>query len=282
MNRGQWLALAGTVVIVVVVLAASGSPPFGSGSRQTATERYEAPLGSVRAIDATIRMGAGRLSIRTIDTRNAYEAVLTHSGDVRVEVVYDAGRLRVEEVRALPVGRTTNDWEIGITRAVPVTLVVSTGAGRSTLNLTGLSGSVTITTGAGEVDVAFDAGNGALDRLELAAGAGRFSATGLGNAHARTVVARAGIGELRLDFSGSATGTTVVTVNGGVGRLALDIPRDVGVRLRLRAGLGRRPSLEGFTQIGEHEYTDAGWSGPGPKLDLAVALGVGGFDLRRR
>lgn len=218
----------------------------------------------------------------TIDGNKAYEAVITRTADMRVDVTFESGRLRIEEVRSRPGGRVTSEWEIGITRSVPVTLVVSTGAGRSAVNLTGLRGSATVTAGAGEVDVTFNDGPASLDRLELAAGAGRFSAAGLGNAHARTVVARAGVGEMNLDFSGSALGTTEASVAGGVGRLALEIPRDYGVRLRLRTGLGRRPSLEGFTQIGEDEYADALWRGAGAKLDISVTLAVGAFDLRRR
>lgn len=206
MIRAQQWALLLTAVILVLAVAA-GEGRLGGGAGPTRTERFSAPLGRTGSLDVSISQGAGTLRVETIDSDTAYEAVLTHAAGIRVRTAYARGRLRIRDDRVRAASRgLTNDWTVGINRRVPVDLRVSTGAGRGTFDLTGFRGRAEIQAGAGDVRVEFHPGAAVVEELELQSGAGRFEAAGLGYAQARSIEARAGVGELRLDFTGMTSG----------------------------------------------------------------------------
>ncbi|MGH7751699.1 MAG: hypothetical protein ACREN5_02685 [Gemmatimonadales bacterium] len=96
----------------------------------------------------------------------------------------------------------TNEWTVALNRRLPIDLEASTGAGRATFDLTGLSGSTEITAGAGQVRVEFTAPRGTVKLLEFRGGVGKFEAVGLGNAGAEEIEVRGGVGKYLLDFSG--------------------------------------------------------------------------------
>jgi hypothetical protein len=132
------------------------------------------------------------------------------------------------------------------------------------------------------VAVTLREGEAALEELELHAGAGRFEATGLGHARARAIEVRAGVGELRLDFTGPGREMTEVEINGGVGQISMTVPQDVGVRVRGRAGVPGRLTLPGFTQRDGDEHLNALWDTAPVRLDIRVRVGVGGVEIQGR
>jgi len=280
MTRAQRWALVVTVVILALVVVASGSGLSGR-SGGVRTDRYGAALGDATRLDATIRQGAGTLRVETIDSDRAYEATIKHDAGIRIRADYGRGRLSISDDRGRVRGRgITNDWTVAVTRRVPVDLTASTGAGRGTFDLTSLRGSAEIRAGAGEVRVEFREGSAVLEELVLQAGAGRFEAVGLGNAHAQRIEARAGVGEFRLDFSGSAQALTQVQINGGVGKILVTVPEGLGIRVFARRGVTSRLNLAGFTQRGENEYVNAAWETAPAKVEIRASLGVGEFEVR--
>jgi hypothetical protein len=200
-----------------------------------------------------------------------------------VDVGYRDGELRiVDDRRRMQAGRRTSEWDITLTRRVPIELEISTGAGRAAVDLTGLRGEVRVRAGAGAVAVTFGEGEAALEELELHAGAGRFEATGLGHARARAIDVRAGVGEVRLDFTGPGREMTEVEINGGVGQIIMTVPQDVGVRVRGRGGVPGRLTLPGFTQRDGDEHLNALWDTAPVRLDIRVRVGVGGVEIQGR
>ncbi len=283
MNREHTIALLLTIVIVGVVVTSGQRLPLVGRPGSVRTFTYSAPLGAESKLDAEIRLGAGVLRLRTIDTSNAYEAEITRNEGWPVDVRYRDGRLRVADRGTRFPGRTsTNEWIIGISRRVPLDLEVDTGAGRATLNLTGMNGSAEIRAGVGDVRLEFGAGRGTIRQLALRGGVGRFEALGLGNAGAARIEARSGVGEFVLDFSGATRGTTDLEVHGGVGRMLLTVPPGLGVRVRATRGLTRSLRLEGFRQVGDDEYVNRAWATAIAKLDVRASLGVGEFAVQVR
>jgi len=281
-TRAQLYALIVTAGILLL-FAGEGGRRFVGAPDGVVTDRHDGPLGGAGQLRATIAQGAGTLRVQTTDAESAYVAELTHDRRARVDVRYRDGDLRISDDRGrIPGIRRTNDWNITLSRRVPVDLRVSTGAGRATLDLSGLRGEVEVRAGAGEVTVGFGDVDAAIEELDLQAGAGRFEAMGLGYARARKIEARAGVGEFQLDFSGPGRDLTEVEVNGGVGRIIITVPTTVGVRVRARSGVTSRLTLPGFTPRGEDEHVNAAWETAAARIDIRARLGVGGFEVRGR
>jgi len=282
MTRAQLYALIVTAGIVVL-FAGGGGRRFMGGPGGIITERHEGMLGGAQMLQANIAHGAGTLRMQTADTETAYLAALTHDRRERIDVTYRNGELRISDAgRRIPAGRVTSEWDITLSRRVPVDLRISTGAGRASLDLSGLRGKVDVRAGAGEVAVAFGEGDAAIEELGVHAGAGRFVATGLGYARAGKIEARAGVGEFQLDFSGPGRDLTEVDISGGVGRIIITIPEGVGVRVRGRGSVTGRLTLPGFTQRGDDEHVNAAWETAPVRIDIRARLGVGGLEIQGR
>lgn len=250
MNRTAWVALAVTAAIAAIIVAAVNRALFFGGQGEVRTNTHRAPLGDVRRLEVALRMGAGTLTVRTTDGDSAYEATITQNELFNTEVGFRDGRLRIADRAPRRLGLSlTNEWTVALNRRVPIDLEASTGAGRGTFDLTGLSGSVEITGGAGQVRVEFTAPGGAVKALEFRGGVGKFEAVGLGNAGAEEIEVRAGVGGFHLDFSGEGHSTTRVEVRGGVGRMELVIPHGLGVRIKARGG--GEPVAAGGIQAGQ-------------------------------
>lgn len=281
MTRAQLYALIVTAGILVL-FAGGGGRRFAGGPGGVVTERHEGMLGGAQVLRAQISQGAGTLRIQTADTETAYLAALTHDRRDRIDVTYRSGDLRISEAgRRIPV-RMTNEWNITLSRRVPVDLRISTGAGRASVDLSGLRGEIDVRAGAGEVLVSFGEGDAAVEELGMHAGAGRFVATGLGFARARKIEARAGVGELQLDFSGPGRDLTEVEISGGVGRIIVTVPQGAGVRVRGRGSVTGRLTLPGFSQRGDDEHVNASWETAPVRIDIQARRGVGGLEVRGR
>lgn len=282
MNRTAWVALAVTAAVAVLVIAAGNRAPFFAGPGEVRTTTHRAPLGDIARLEVDLRMAAGTLSVRTTDGDAAYEATITQNQLFNTEVRFREGSLRIADRAPRRLGLSlTNEWMVALNRRVPIDLEASTGAGRATFDLTGLSGSAEISAGAGQVRVEFTAPGGTVKVLEFRGGVGKFEAVGLGNAGAEEIKVRAGVGEFLLDFSGAAKGTTRVEVRGGVGRMELAIPAGLGVRIKARSGVSRL-RLVGFTQVSDDEYVNDAWQSAAARLDVTASLGVGAFVVSGR
>lgn len=203
MTRTGWVALAVTAAVAALVVAAANRAPFFAGPGEVRTTAYRAPVGDLSRLEVDLRMGAGTLTVRTTEGDSAYEATIRQSQLFNTEVGFRDGRLRIFDRAPRRLGLSlTNEWMVALNRRVPIDLEASTGAGRGTFDLTGLSGSAEISAGAGQVRVEFTAPGGVVKVLEFRGGVGKFEAVGLGNAGAEEIEVRAGVGGFHLDFSG--------------------------------------------------------------------------------
>jgi hypothetical protein len=87
-----------------------------------------------------------------------------------------------------------------------------------------------------------------------------------------------GVGSTTIDLSGTRTVDVQALVEAGVGELTLRLPQSVGVRVTsAQDGLGNL-SAPGFHHSGT-EWTNAAYSGTGPKIEITLTRGVGDVKL---
>jgi hypothetical protein len=179
-----------------------------------------------------------------------------------------------------------NDWDIKLGAAKPYRLRVKAGVGRGTWSLGGLPlTGLSFDTGVSQSQISFDAPNPhTMNVLRIQTGVGETRLTGLLNARFREMKLSGGVGEVKMDFTGSKPEQdTHIKIDGGVG--AFDVKLDKVIPavfyvsgltgVTTRGGVVKRRG--GF---GRGEYaTEALESKGGPKLVFDISLGVGGVTL---
>jgi hypothetical protein len=140
-------------------------------------------------------------------------------------------------------------------RTVPLDLDLEFGGTQSTLDLGEMSlQSLRLECGATDATLLFSKPNRIRMReLEVNVGAADFTALHLANANADQIRVRGGVGGVDLDFGGTWTHDVTVTTRLAVGKLALRVPADVGLRLELTR------LAAGFDQTGLVKRSDGAW-----------------------
>lgn len=192
-------------------------------------------------VTVKVRMGAGQLELGSTDTSDAVAVgEVIHPLRWPVDVDYS-------------VAATSGDLEI-VQRSdegAPV------GRAESIWDLDfakGLPFEMNVELGAGESSLRL--GELALEDLEVTLGAG----------------------EATLNLVGERTADLPVDIMHGVGELTLELPSDVGVRVRGANGGVGDISIDGLTVDGD-DYVNEAWSGSGPKIDIRLQRGIGQVNL---
>lgn len=87
----------------------------------------------------------------------------------------------------------------------------------------------------------------------------------------------AGAGELQMDLSGAWAQSAAITIEGGVGKVTLRLPKDVGVRVEATAGLGR-VNANGLSKEGD-AYVNTAYATSAVALTITVKAGIGEVNL---
>lgn len=197
------------------------------GGASAADVTVSATVGTLRLSDGA---GGDQLLQGTVRTGRGETLVdqLSHRGDTAV--------LRlVSDQRAGPNfgSRDRREWDLQLTRAVPVALDVKTGAGRAQLDLQRAQlSSLQMETGVGEVNAtlpasgtyraSFKTGVGAVNITIPAAMAARITAhTGLGAVRVNGTFERSGDTYQSPNYAG-ASDRVDLSVDGGVGQITID------------------------------------------------------------
>ena len=169
--------------------------------------------------------------------------------------------------------------DLGLNPDIPLTLEMELGAVEADVELGGLAlRRVSYRTGASETHLRFSRPNPvACDEMVMEAGAAEFHADDLANANCSRVSFRGGVGEVTLDFGGTWRRSLTADVNVGIGSLHLQLPRDVGVAVRLNRFLASFDAA-GFEKRGNMYYT-ANYNSARYRLTLNVNTSIGGVDV---
>jgi hypothetical protein len=283
LRRAARAALLGAAAVAV---AASGAAAQEWRTVQSARQLRDTAEHEVR-----VRYGAGRLSIVPSASRMLYSLELTYdAGSTEPAVSYDSlsRALRVgvdiEQVRLRNPGSEGNLAELllELSPRVPLALDVETGATRSVLELGGLSlRELELRSGASETLVTFDTANRTrMRRLEVSVGAAGLTLRGLGNAGARNVSVRGGVGSVVLDFAGAWPEPEIdLALELALGGARVTVPDDVGIRVemtRFLAGFSH-PQLE---RRGGAFYS-ANWERATRRIRIRAETAFGGLTIER-
>jgi hypothetical protein len=245
----------------------------------------------IRSIAARITYVAGQLKVFSAEQGLLYDIGLR----------YDAARLRPErswtvsghegqlDLRFDTAGDGDTEWDfdddefgelrLGLSREVPASLRLDVGAAEARLELGGIPLTRFVyRTGASSTTITFDSPNPTrMDRLELAAGAAEFEASGLGNAGFEVLEFEGAVGDVTLDFTGEWTHDASADISVGLGALSLVLPRDIGVRLE-KTGF-----LVGFNPNGmenvENGWQTQNWGSASHQLRIDLKAAFGKVDI---
>jgi hypothetical protein len=148
------------IKIAVAILALVGLGAACDEPRDLMTETRTVALEGANRAEVNLQMGAGELKVRAADQEPLLEASFAFNRErYRPEVEYsvfgEKGRLQVRHPRRRGINfgpATRNEWDLLLSRAVPLELDINLGAGRNELDLRGLKiARLDIDMGVGEV-----------------------------------------------------------------------------------------------------------------------------------
>ncbi len=298
--------------LALVVGLGLGGPAVENAPAQDAPVTLEASRpasGEVRSLEVSVRYAAGRIDLGAAPEGELYRYRLTY--DERAfrpvnewSLEEGVGTLRVG-IRRAERERSERSWwrrlldldfgfglegvetdegalDLRLPPRVPTRLEMDVGAAEGLLDLGGLSlTDVRVTTGATDTEVTFDAPNRvAMERLRVEAGAASFRASGLGNARAREITLRGGVGDVTLDFTGNWSGDTRASVEMAMGSLRLVVPRDLGVQIH-REGFLTSMDAPGFMNTEGGGLESPNWSSAEHRLEISIRSALGSVELHR-
>lgn len=211
---------------------------------KTFTEGHSIDLKGATTLKATIEQGVGELKVKpSIEaTSGAVETIFTFAPEVwRPEVIST-------------VEGTAATLHIGMPKGASSPMFANTKNNWTITLPKGVATDLSLELGVGTSDVD-------LRGLDLTA-----------------LEVLTGVGETTVDLSGPRTTGLSGRVEAGIGELTLRLPSNVGVRIiSQKSGVGHL-SAKGFTESGA-DFTNAAWSGTGPKIDIELVRGVGDVTL---
>ena len=248
----------------------------------------------VRSLEADVEYAVGRLEIAPADPGLLYRMDLRYdarrfeparqwttrdgTGRLALQLHSEDANLDFDEFE--DVDSDDLGWlRMGLSTEIPTRLSLGVMAAEADIELGGVAlERLVFRTGASESNISFDVPNPVrMDRLELAAGAADFEATGLGNARFDQFDFVGAVGDVRLDFRGEWDGSAEGEIRMGLGALRLTFPRDLGVRIEKRGILASFNS-SGFEQV-DDGYQTPNWDAAENRLTLSVRAGFGDIDV---
>lgn len=269
-------------LVVAAALPGAAVPAQGQAWRTLTSVRQTQ---GEQALDVNVAYGGGDLRVRPGEPGLLYRMQLRYDErQVRPVAEYDreGGRLRlgVESVRRNQRAQRGGSAVVQLAPGILTDLSLEFGAGRSELELGGLSlRSVDLSTGASETAVSFGAPNRVqAGTVRVTAGASRLRMHGLGNARAERFVLEGGVGEATLEFDGAWTRNARLDVQMGLGSLTLRFPRSLGVRIE-REGFLTRFSPSGMVRRGDAWYS-RNWNDARHRLTVRLDAALGSIDVQ--
>ncbi|MBA3890976.1 MAG: hypothetical protein H0X64_10635 [Gemmatimonadaceae bacterium] len=260
------------------------------GAQQWRTVDVSRQLRDSSAHEVRIRYGAGSLTVRPADEPVLFAMQLRYDEDAVTPVHrYDAASRTVTlglgdgSVRlGRSLGKDSHgELRVALTPAAPLSLDIELGAAEARLDLGGLSlRELRIETGASDSRVTFDRPNLVpMQRLAVSSGAASLQLTGVSNAKARLLHVKSGVGNVDVRFDGPLTSSMAIEAEMALGRVAVTVPRDAGVRVELSR------FLAGFDHFGLEKRGDAwyspNWDEATHRIDMKVRTVFGSVTIRR-
>lgn len=273
---------------VVALLAVLAAAPAGAQSWRTMEVSRQLRDSAEQRVH--VQYGAGRFELRPATSPVLYAMELRYDEENGEPVHrYDPERHALDigvRHQSIHLGRHSDDrnggdMRLALSRAVPMDLDVELGAADATLELGGLAlRNLRLASGATDATVRFSAPNPTpLRALTIDVGAGSISAEDLANANTGDIRVKGGVGGVDLDFGGIWTQDVDLDVDVALGKVAVHVPSDVGVRVVIDRFLASFDH-EGLTKRGDAWVSDNFDRAP-HKLRMRVSTAFGGIRIDR-
>jgi hypothetical protein len=258
MRSRFWIGLLSGILVITCAVSCTERIKTGP----TIEEYRSVDLDDVESVLAEIQMGVGRLEIRG-GSRDLLEAEFAYNVEEwKPEIEYGRtakqGRLTVRgpDEACRGFGRKVKyEWDLRLNDSVPMELSVELGAGESRLDL-------------GELN---------LKSLDIATGAGSVVVDLIGSRALEDLNMETGAGSVVVDLTGDWDHDLDAEVTGGIGKVTLRLPADVGVRVNASKGIGKT-SARGLIKRGG-SYVNEAYGESDVTLDIDVETGIGAIDL---
>lgn len=248
---------------------------------------FTEPLaGAVRArVLLDLSIGAAR--VHPIHTPNLIEADLTHVGEVRFDVKRDdAEAVDVHlHQHAQPADWLRNAfgwagskgqlrWDIGLTTAIALELVIKGGAGESEFDLRDLHiTALHISGGVGVANIILPHGT---YTAHIDCGVGKIDVV-VPHSTTATLIINGGAGDLSLAIGEQADVTARIA--GGVGGVQVRLARDEAARVEAQRGIGGIKVPHVLAAQGESAWQTPGYDDASRRTLIQYRGGVGGFTV---
>ena len=275
-------------LVLVTALAACGSSSRQEEARRPAdlrTMTASRDYSGEKGLNADVQFAAGRLDVSPAPAGNVYRAVLKYDqNQIQPYVDYADGTLHVglhsEHNNTVHMrGEMRNHLDLRLGPDAPLNLELQFGAGEARMELGGLKlESASLKTGAAKGVISFSRPNLVkCSSLDMQVGAARMDVNGIGNLSPQNIELQGGIGDVNLDFSGAWTNDVNARVKMGLGALRMNIPRDVGVRVRKTSMLA---SFDAPDMVRQGDlWLSQGYQGAKHHLDIDIDAAFGSIRL---
>lgn len=97
----------------------------------------------------------------------------------------------------------------------------------------------------------------------------------------KELTVEAGVGDIEVDLSGDWEESFQVTLETGVGETTVILPKDVGVKVITKKGIGST-DIEGFISKGDHTYVNEAYEKAEVVITVNAELGVGEANFKMK
>ena len=286
---GDGLALRRSVSIggTLFLGLMSWASPVSVLAQSWSTMRASRENGGETELNVLVRYGMGRFTISAGDPSRLYEMLLRYDEDSFEPVhEFENSRLTVGvdgsgSQSLFRRGSSEGELDLRLSSQVPMDLELEFGAVQADLDLGGLRlRSLDLSTGASEAELRVSAPNPEVMRfVRFAIGAASLRARELGRLNAEEVTLEAGVGDVRLDFSGLQREETRIRAEIGLGNLEIRIPSEAGIRLTRESFLTslEAPELE---RRGE-AFFSSNWDSSSMRVMIEVEAAFGRVSILR-
>jgi len=281
--------IVGTFLLLACDISSiPGLPKLEVGELRT--KELLVPLSDAESAEVLLRFGAANFHLKP-GAAELLEGKVTYNIDqLEPETAYSssAGKIKVEisprrgtEIRGLPTERVRNDWEVWLTKDIPLSLRIEAGAFSGDFDLSGLRlADLRMRTGAARSTVSFQEPNPKeLERIEVETGASEFDLLGLGYANFEEMTFKGGLGRYTLDFTGPLNRSATVRIETGVSQVTIIVPESTGTKVILEEGVSDT-DIYGFRRLEEKEYVNDAFEEAENTLVIKVRMGLGSLTLR--
>jgi hypothetical protein len=178
-------------------------------------------------------------------------------------------------------GENGGEMRLGLSDGVPLDLELALGATHARVDAGGLAlNSLRIETGAADAVLDFSMLNkSAMRQLDLQLGAAGFVVTNLGNARTSNIRVEGGVGSVDLDFGRVVRQDVTIDANVALGKFAVHLPRDVGLRVEVQRVLASFDN-SGLTKRGNAYYSE-NWDTADVRVRIRAETVFGAIEIDR-